>query len=349
MSDDVEVQRAAALLDLGRYDEARVALGRSLARTPDDLTALELMTRAHYGAGHYRDAVATAGRVLAQLPGDGMALRIAARSHSALGEHALASDAAWAAVRADPASPDSHIALAEVGIAQPSVAAGALEAAETAVRIAPWASGTHVTLGNVQRKLRQPAKARASYEQALRIDPQSLAARNNLALLGLDRGRATSTARTLTGLLRQNPQDAGAARNLLVAVAVAMRNIRLALIVPYLVLAVVDFRSFDSEPAYAPTARLIAAVLALAIGVGYSAFVLRHGGSGLRRFVAGLLRTDRLFVGCVALLAVTVALFVVAPVVDFAAGGGGLLYTGSIIAGNYLTRHWTRTRTRAIR
>ncbi|GAA4668601.1 tetratricopeptide repeat protein [Frondihabitans cladoniiphilus] len=343
-----ERDQAVALIDADRPLDAIRVLSRVLAREPDDVVALDLMGLAQRGAGRPRDALAAATRLLSLIPGHPSALRTAARSHSALGEHDLAHEAAVAGVRSAPDDPDGLITLADVVLGAGSATPEALWAAEKAVRIAPWASATHVTLGNVQRRSKEPAKARASYLQALTIDPHSEAARNNLALVDLDANRTQSAVRIFGQLLRENPRYTVAHRNLVIAVTVAFRNIRLFLIGPYIAMVLVGFGLFGSTPTQQYTGRWTVALLSVAAVLLYTGRFLRAGGPGLRRFLGATFRSSALFAVSTVLLFVAPALFVFQAASTPVSSAGPSPSTGqslpviALIIGNLVLRSWSK-------
>ncbi|HMG61936.1 MAG TPA: tetratricopeptide repeat protein, partial [Streptosporangiaceae bacterium] len=62
--------RAAAMIEVGRFDEAARLLSRIVASEPDGARAWSLMSRAHLGAGRWAEALAAAHRAIAINPAD---------------------------------------------------------------------------------------------------------------------------------------------------------------------------------------------------------------------------------------------------------------------------------------
>jgi tetratricopeptide (TPR) repeat protein len=84
----------------------------------------------------------------------------------------------------------------------------AFRAAVHAQRLAPQEPEVHNSRGRVFQAISDPAAARRSYQEALRLDPQNPTARNNLAIVELRQGRTTLAGERLGEVLADRPTEA---------------------------------------------------------------------------------------------------------------------------------------------
>jgi Flp pilus assembly protein TadD len=187
-----DLSRAAAMIDLSRFDDAARVLATVVSATPDDGRAWCLLSRAQLGGGNEAAAVQAARRASELDPADDWPYRLAS---TALLELGRAEDAVAAAVCARNLAPQfwrSHLCLA-----QAAAAAGqrdlAGEASAAALAIAPGEPDVHVAAGKVALGAGDLDQARASQHAALAIDPANVGALNELGLISL-RGRDAPAA-----------------------------------------------------------------------------------------------------------------------------------------------------------
>ncbi len=191
-----------ALVDLGQFDDARIAFERARATDPQ----LELIAQASVAlvaddrrkseeifrqilqvdASHVAALVGLAAASLAaDTPRDAERLLRHALKQSAylpltwrglaptlvqLGKVAEADDAARRLLKIEPDNPQSWITLA--GIATRNLRAeDALAAYEQAIRLQPGEVGLQMSVGHVQKTLGRRADSEASYRRALQLDP----------------------------------------------------------------------------------------------------------------------------------------------------------------------------------
>ncbi|MFC9426549.1 tetratricopeptide repeat protein [Streptomyces sp. NPDC056987] len=165
------VARAAALMELGRNDEAKEVLGRRLAEDPDDRDALVTLARCHLDARTFQGTVDATDRVLALDPDDHGALVVRTYGLRRLGRPEEAEIAARAAIRVSPESWRGHAALSEaVGAYQPRWPE-TLEAAAHAVRLAPEEPFAHYTMWKAALLNGRGDIRRQAVLATLRIDP----------------------------------------------------------------------------------------------------------------------------------------------------------------------------------
>jgi cytochrome c-type biogenesis protein CcmH/NrfG len=137
------VERADALIELGRYDEAAALLGRRLAEDPDDARAWTKLARCRLAAKDAEQALNAIEEALRRGPEDINALYTHAQvlrranhlDHAVRWQRAEAS--LRAALRVDPQNSAVHASLGEFLLYYPHRRAEALELAREAVRLDP--------------------------------------------------------------------------------------------------------------------------------------------------------------------------------------------------------------------
>ncbi|MFJ3584984.1 tetratricopeptide repeat protein [Streptomyces sp. NPDC090127] len=183
------VDRADALFDVGRYEQAAGLVAQHLATDPEDPAALVLLARCQHRLGREKEALDTVERALRAepdaLPGWLM------RTHVllALKRYEEAEQAARHAVELAPQYWGSHYALGTVldRSVRTERRREAYEAARTAVALAPEESDAHFLVGLTAQRTGNHQVAQQAYETALRLNPESSEAHNNLSLLHLRR------------------------------------------------------------------------------------------------------------------------------------------------------------------
>jgi Flp pilus assembly protein TadD len=184
----VQLQRASALCDLNRNDEAVRLLSEILALNPDSSRAWGLKARAELALGDFNAALLSAKHGIAIAPEQEWHHRLASMALARLGKH---DEAAWHAREAVRTAPHEFRALTNLArVLAPRRAdrAQAREAADRALALAPEVVEAHLAYGAVAVADGRRDDAEAAYRNALAIDPQSSAAHNELARLGMQRG-----------------------------------------------------------------------------------------------------------------------------------------------------------------
>lgn len=231
-------ERAYALVEMNRPREAVALLRRALAGEPDDIRLWCNLARAHLRAGELPYALGAADRALAVGPalGDaGWPHRLRASALHGLGRLPEAAGAAREAVRLDPYSWQSHLALVDVLLARPDLAlpsdeirpsgpgagraweqlrrtrAGTkvLEAALRAAALAPDEPAVLVCLARAQANRGETSAALEAVDRALAVDPQHEQAHLLRALLLRNRGRYASAAKGFLRAAALRPSGAG--------------------------------------------------------------------------------------------------------------------------------------------
>lgn len=176
-------ERARALIELRRCDEARTALEEVLAVAPADGEAWCLLAQAQCECDDPAAARRSAAAAIAIDPDHEWPHRLLSIAEWALGHHKQAERAAREAVRLDPDSWPPHVQLAQSLNAMRRRSAEAEAAAARAVEIAPNEPATHVVAGYVAANRGDREAAEEAFSRALALDPLDTSAQNALAAL----------------------------------------------------------------------------------------------------------------------------------------------------------------------
>lgn len=159
-----------ALLQLGRREEALIALYRAAELVPDSAEVQCNLANVALEDGRAQAAIERLQAALARVPGHplvlqslGVALMVAARGDQAR-------DTFLQAVHAAPKHPGLRLNLAEAALELGDTAQAMTQVRE-ALRLAPRLAAAHATLGQVLRALDQPAAAAQAWLEAERLAP----------------------------------------------------------------------------------------------------------------------------------------------------------------------------------
>ncbi|MFD0154894.1 tetratricopeptide repeat protein [Streptomyces sp. NPDC127132] len=185
--------RAEALYDTGRYEQAGALVAQHLATDPEDADALVLLARCHHRAGEGQAALAAVDQALGARPELLMGWLMRVQILLGLKRFPEAETTARRAVEIAPQYWGSHYALG-TALAEhaehartPVLTFQAYEAARVAVSLGPEEDAAHFLVGLTAQRRGDHATAQRAYEAALRLNPQSSEAHNNLSLLRLRR------------------------------------------------------------------------------------------------------------------------------------------------------------------
>jgi tetratricopeptide (TPR) repeat protein len=184
-ADDVE--RAHALLVMGRAADAVPCLLDAVAQDPGDPRASSLLAVAYLELGLNSEALEAAGRAAAVDPVQEFPHRLRATALLRLSRKPEALAAAQESVRLAPQLADAHVGLAEVLLAD-GQANGARVAAEAARTLAPADPVPLVMLSAVEIQAGAFREGEAHARAALTIDPENTAALHNLGIVRGGRG-----------------------------------------------------------------------------------------------------------------------------------------------------------------
>lgn len=316
---ETSLVRAHALVDAGRWTDARQLVSSVLATEPDSPTALCLLAQCELQLDDPAAARRASAAALALAPEDEWAYRLHAISLTRLGWHVRAVTAATEAVRLAPHLAAAHKALGHALLASPDRARLAYQVARRAIELDPHDADGFVLLGLAASKHKRRDEERAAYRKALELDPQNSAALNNLAALDLDRGRLGKAARQVTAALRADPQEAVLRANLdQVALRLLGRLLNAMLLTGFLLLIAIGAESGGDIPVWWPRALVGAALIASYATIAW--LTLRHIPPGSRRYLRGL---PRRLTGRARILAIALVVFSSAMLVAAFAPGNG--------------------------
>ena len=215
----LQLERAQALVALGRSEEAVSMLHQLIASEPEIAPAWCLLAQAQGGVGDAQAALAAAERATALAPENDWPHRLRSAALQQLGDLDGAIAAAREAVAADPDNWRTHRRLAICMIVAKRDAGDALQAAERAVALAPNEPSAHHTLGAAHEMRGNHDEADRCFRQALALDPQYSPAHDALAhrqLAASGFGRAGNLAAAATGFrdaVRADPRADDSATN----------------------------------------------------------------------------------------------------------------------------------------
>ncbi|MDT0545089.1 tetratricopeptide repeat protein [Streptomyces lonegramiae] len=171
------LERAEALIELKRYDEAAAMLGGRLAEDPDDVRAWVKLGRCQVAAGQVEEALTTLGEALRRAPEDIGALYIYAfalrrADHLERAERwRKAEEALRQALRVDPRNSSVHALLGEFLMYNPTRRVEALALAKEAVRLDPESVDAYQALWRTAGAAGETETYTWALRQVLRLDP----------------------------------------------------------------------------------------------------------------------------------------------------------------------------------
>lgn len=337
----VEIERARALCELARFDDAAPLLRRAVAAEPQNADAWCLLAQAELGRRHDEDALQAAGTALSLAPDDEWPHRLTSIALERLGRHEESLAMARAATRVAPYAWRAFVRLAHAAVRSGGRSGRneALAAARQAVMLAPHEAEPHLALGAVARARKRYKEAESAFRTALAIDPQHSAAHNELARLHLRKSRfagAASLAEAaggFTNAVRANPGADVSRRNLDLVIRVFLAR------VAYLIFLDAYLAGHGLSGSAAVTVRLLPIVL-LAVPARFAWRFVRRLSPDLQRHLRHLLlgRVLRIPAG---LEAVAVALLLVAVVAPPQArpAAAGLAAAAALVARLYMRVH----------
>lgn len=209
------LERARVALDRSRPQEALLALAPVLAADPGSGEAWCLRTLALLGVDDESDgppgdatrqAMTAVSRAVSLRPQDEWPHRLASLVLLRLGQTEDAVRAARRSVELAPQQAWPRVRLAYCTAARPQSGREAYHHALDAVALAPLDPVTHLAVADIARTLGWSRQARAAYRQALALDPGSVTARHNLAVLDLSQGDAEQALTGFSAAVAANPR-----------------------------------------------------------------------------------------------------------------------------------------------
>lgn len=210
-ADPAVLAKAEALIDVSRFHEAKQHLVTYVAAAPESVDAWCLLASCELGLDAPSAAVRAAETAIRLAPGFDVPHRLRALGLSQSGLLEPASTAAAEAVRLGPLDYRNHYTVAQILVnrhnLEPEEKAQARHAALRAVEMAPHDPDVHVVAGLAAGRLKQKEVERASYREALRLDPDNAMALNNLAAMDVGGIRLGRAAKRLVAGLRLAPEE----------------------------------------------------------------------------------------------------------------------------------------------
>ncbi|WP_030549262.1 tetratricopeptide repeat protein [Streptomyces albus] len=245
-------QQAGALIELGRYEDAKSLLARRLAEDPGEVRAWTRLARCHMNAGEHEEALAALDEALKAAPEDLDAVDLRARVLRRLKRRDESEQAAREAIRIDPQWWGAYALLAELLCFPPSpdTWGEGVSMAEEAVRLAPEEVGAYETLWKIAVVARNDEAADALERHILALDPtHELALSQQTARAAKTPGvKAAQAADLYADALAAVPGSSSLSRGLDQATYRLLRGIRwLALICLLLAGAMVNLFPADGE------------------------------------------------------------------------------------------------------
>jgi tetratricopeptide (TPR) repeat protein len=179
-----QLLRGSFLLQDGKKDDALEIANAAVATHRDSVGAYALLGRVQAARKQKEEAIAAYQEIVRLNPLATDARIALARLQLASGRTDSSVDMAEAAVRAQPQNPDAQLALVQALLVRGDVDRAAQELAGLKARF-PQSAAVHVQLGVLAGRRHQPAEARAEFERALQLQPQSLEAVAGLVALNL--------------------------------------------------------------------------------------------------------------------------------------------------------------------
>ncbi len=167
------IQRADLLDDLGRYAEAAEELRDALRLDPGNAEALATLGMVQLRAGRFRPALASAGAALAVQPGHLLGQVVRGYALVELDDRSAALAAADDLLAVDPSSWLRQLHFATI-VRQVRNGQASLDAAWSAVRLAPEEPETHLVLAAVAADLGLWDVADRAKAEAARLDPRAM-------------------------------------------------------------------------------------------------------------------------------------------------------------------------------
>lgn len=190
---DFLVQDAMLKLKEGNHAGARAALEETLARSPGDVRAAELLAHSYALQKDLSTAVQRVRYYASRAPGSAEMQYLLGKTLAAAGNSADARRAFEAAKSLDPRSALSDVALAELDIRD-----GALDSAKRRLAALsashPESATVHLSLANIEERTGNAAGAIEHYRRAVDLDTSNVIAANNLAYLLIEFARQPDEA-----------------------------------------------------------------------------------------------------------------------------------------------------------
>ena len=187
------IKKAEALIEIERQREAVPILTKIYAGNPQNFRAACLLTRCFYELNENEEALKYAEKAIQIEPENEWAHRLRSIALGELGKKKESLKSAEEAVRLAPDEPHALQTLANA-LLRCGKQEEAKSIVEKVLEIAPDSENSHLTAGGVYLDLQYYHLAEKHYRQALRINPLSYNAQNNLGIVAVRRDRKSENA-----------------------------------------------------------------------------------------------------------------------------------------------------------
>lgn len=181
-------ERANYLIDNGRFDLAVTELLSHLAEHPDDSRALSLLAFCHLRGERYAEATQAAEAAITADPRESQGFYMMSLVMRARNQAVAAMEAIQTALNLEPAEPDYLVTLAYLHM-DARRWNEALAAAQLAIERSPYHVGAINAMATCLIRLRRVSEAAQALENALAHDPEDPRTLANMGWLELDRNR----------------------------------------------------------------------------------------------------------------------------------------------------------------
>jgi tetratricopeptide (TPR) repeat protein len=181
-------ERANYLIDNGRFDLAVTELLSHLAEHPDDSRALSLLAFCHLRGKRYGEATEAAEAAITADPRESQGFYMMALVMRERNQAVAAMEAIQTALNLEPAEPDYLVTLAYLHM-DARRWDEALAAAQLAIERSPQHVGAINAMATCLIRLRRVSEAAQALENALAYDPEDSRTLANMGWLELDRNR----------------------------------------------------------------------------------------------------------------------------------------------------------------
>jgi tetratricopeptide (TPR) repeat protein len=197
-----QLLRGSFLLDDGKNDDALAVANAAVGAHRDSVGAYALLGRVQ-AARKQTDAAIAAYQEIVRLNPLATDARIAlARLQLASGRADSSVGMAEDALKAQPQNPDARLVLVQALLVRGDLDRAAQELSSLKIRF-PNSAAVHVQLGILAGRRRQPDEARAAFERALKLQPESLEAIGGLVALNLSLRQVVEARRLVDDLVKR--------------------------------------------------------------------------------------------------------------------------------------------------
>ncbi|MFT3825185.1 MAG: tetratricopeptide repeat protein [Chitinophagaceae bacterium] len=198
------VNKAHALMDLGRYAQAETLLHQVLATIPNDIDALELLCRCKLYLDKLPECISIGRNLLGIYPDNPTAFFLLAEAHAYSGEPATAEEFIRMALKNQPDNAFYHAALSNYLLMQHDEPS-AVQEAVNGLKHDPENVPALSALGLAYFHLDNYEDALISFQQALKLEPNNTYLLHNIGLIFREADNFDTARELFRDALRNNP------------------------------------------------------------------------------------------------------------------------------------------------